>query len=60
MDIQKLAGITQTAQPKSKKTQVIGCRVTLTDWNNFERKCLERGIPMSEVLKSAVHQYIQN
>lgn len=45
---------------KKEKTQVIGCRVTMTDWDRFEKKCIERGVPMSQVLQTAVKQYIRN
>jgi hypothetical protein len=53
--------IAQIAQPKDKKsTQVIGCRVTLPDWNRFEQRCFEKGVTMSQVLQDAVKKYIQN
>jgi hypothetical protein len=50
----------QTAQPKDKKTQVIGCRVSIPDWDRFEQRCFETGVTMSQVLQDAVSNYIRN
>lgn len=41
-----------------EKTQVIGCRVTVSDWNSFERVCIESGVSMSDVLRDAITNYI--
>lgn len=42
------------------QTQVIGCRVSMEDWQQLEIKCMENRITISSVLKEAVLKYIQN
>lgn len=47
-----------TTKEKQKTSQVIGCRVSLKKWNELERKCIEKQIPMSKVLQKAVNKFI--
>jgi hypothetical protein len=44
-------------QIKKGTSQVIGCRIDLELWNDFEIKCIENQIPMSKVLQDAVIDY---
>lgn len=43
---------------KVKTSQVIGCRVSTGQWNEFEKKCIEKQVPMSKILQSAVIKFI--
>lgn len=43
---------------KVKTSQVIGCRVSTDQWNDFEKKCIEKQVPMSKILQSAVIKFI--
>lgn len=45
---------------KVKQSQVIGCRVPIKHWHEFEKKCLEKQIPMSKVLQLAVTKFISS
>lgn len=49
-----------TDTKEKQKTQVLGVRVTVSEWDRFERKCIETGVPMSQVLRVAVKNYISN
>lgn len=49
----------QETKVQKEKTQVIGCRVTIQEWDRFEKVCLENRVTMSEILKQAVRQYIE-
>jgi len=41
-----------------KVSQVIGCRVTSGQWHQFEKKCIEKQVPMSKILQNAVTKFI--
>lgn len=43
---------------KAKTSQVIGCRVSTGQWHQFEKKCIEKQVPMSKILQSAVVKFI--
>jgi hypothetical protein len=43
---------------KVKVSQVIGCRVSTGQWHDFEKKCIEKQVPMSQVLQKAVVKFI--
>ena len=43
---------------KVKTSQVIGCMVSTGQCNDFEKKCIEKQIPMSKILQSAVIKLI--
>jgi hypothetical protein len=46
------------AKVKVKVSQVIGCRVTSGQWHQFEKKCIEKQVPMSKILQNAVTKFI--
>ncbi len=48
-----------TASQGGKK-QIVACRITEKQATQFERKCLENGLPMSRILQEAVLQYLKN
>jgi hypothetical protein len=47
-----------TLKEKQKTTQVIGCRVEIKKWHQLEIKCIEKQIPISQVLQKAVNKFI--
>lgn len=50
--------MTKGTKPKLKESQVIGCRVPVKQWHEFEKKCIENEIKMSKVLQGAVQKFI--
>ena len=53
---------TQPEKPSlpESKTQVIGVRVPVTDWHTFEIKCLENQLTMSDVLRQAINNFLND
>lgn len=45
---------------KEKTHQVIGAKLKYDLYNRFEIKCLEKQLPMSQVIKKAVNEFIKN
>jgi len=43
-----------------QKSQVIGVRLPINLWNEFEIKCIEDNLSMSDVLRSAVKMYMES
>ena len=44
---------------KSKeKTQVLSCRISMSNYDKFEKTCLENRIPMSKIIRNAVNEYL--
>jgi hypothetical protein len=41
-----------------KKTQVVGCRIDFAIYSAFEQLCLEKQLPMSKVLQSALNDFL--
>ena len=48
----------ETNPKKKKESQVIGCRVPVKQWHEFEIKCIEKQIKMSKVLQNAVKEFL--
>ena len=44
----------------TKKSQVIGCRVSFQEYDKLGVKCIEEGKKISQVLKQAVREYLTN
>jgi hypothetical protein len=44
---------------KHKKTQVIGCRIPFEQYQEYEIRCIEMQIEMSEVLRKAVNEFMR-
>lgn len=42
----------------NKESQIIGCRVSVQQWHQFEKKCFENQTKMSKVLQGAVTKFI--
>ena len=42
-----------------KKSQVIGCRLPYQVYENYEKRCIELQIEMSEILRQAVQKFMQ-
>lgn len=45
---------------KQKTHQVIGAKLKYEQYNELEKKCLENRIPISQVIKKAVNEYLKN
>lgn len=45
---------------KKNKTQVIGCRLPFQVYENYEMRCIEQQIEMSQILRIAVDKFIAN
>jgi hypothetical protein len=41
-----------------EKTQVLSCRISMSNYEKFEKTCLENRIPMSKVMREAVNKYL--
>lgn len=44
---------------KPNETQMVGCRVPKWVWHLFEVKCINNEQTMSEVMRSAIQDYIR-
>lgn len=42
-----------------KKSQVIGCRLPYQVYENYEKRCIELQIEMSEILRQAVEKFMK-
>lgn len=49
-------------EPKSntKKSQVITCRLPYDQYDDYERRCIELQIKMSDLLRQAVQKFLQD
>lgn len=45
---------------KQKTHQVIGAKLKYDIYNQFEIKCLEKQLPMSQIIKKAVTEFLKN
>ena len=43
---------------KTEKTQVLSCRISKSNYEKFEKTCLENRIPMSKIMRDAVNKYL--
>ena len=44
---------------KNKKTQVVGCRLQQDLYSEYETRCIEMHITMSDVIRNAVNEFMQ-
>lgn len=44
----------------SKKNQTISVRIITKDYNEFEIRCRENRVNMSDVLRASVYEYLSN
>ena len=47
-----------TQQKPQKKTQIVGCRLPKSVYDELEVRCLEQQIKISKVLKQAVSEFL--
>jgi len=45
---------------KEKTHQVIGDKLKYDTYNKLEIKCLENRVPISQIIKKAVYEYLKN
>lgn len=45
---------------KEKTHQVIGAKLKYEVYNQLEIKCLENQVPMSQIIKKAVNDFLKN
>ncbi len=45
---------------KQKTHQVIGAKLKYEVYNQLEIKCLENQVPMSQIIKKAVNDFLKN
>lgn len=44
---------------RQKKSQVIGCRLPYQVYEDYEQRCIELQIQMSEVLRQAIQRFMK-
>lgn len=44
----------------TKKSQVITCRLPYDQYDDYERRCIELQIKMSDLLRAAVQKFLQD
>jgi hypothetical protein len=54
------SGFATTPPPVITKSQVIGVRISVPVWHEFEMRCIENNSTMSNVLRLAVDKFIQD
>jgi len=47
-------------QKSVKKSQVITCRLPYDQYDDYERRCIELQIKMSEILQAAVQKFLDD
>lgn len=45
---------------KEKTHQVIGAKLRYDIYNKLEIKCLEKQVPISQIIKKAVNEFLKN
>ena len=51
--------VKKTTESDTKKSQVVTFRLPYSAYENYERRCIELQIEMSQILRQAVNNFLQ-